>query len=87
MYRRGAQRDLERNPSHPDDQRHTDDDEVLEEHAEREQDHAERGQRVQAGERWGKERACRAADHEEPKDYVAETLVEQEREAGSREAL
>ena len=57
------------------------DEDVLEQHAERQQDDAERGQRVEPGEGRSKERGDRAADDEQAEDDIAETVVEEEAQA------
>jgi pimeloyl-ACP methyl ester carboxylesterase len=64
LERGAAHHDLEHDPGDPDDERGHDDSEVLEQHRQRQQHDAERGQRVQPRERRGEEGAEAAADHE-----------------------
>ena len=66
---------------------HDDDGDVLEQHAERQQHDAERGQRVEARERRGEEGAGAPGDDEQPEDDVAQAVIEEEAQARPGEAL
>ena len=84
---RAAQQDLERDTKRHDGQCEDDNQKVFEQHAEGEQHHAERRQRVQSGERRREERADGARDHGRPKRDVAGAMSEQEAQTRPREAL
>jgi nucleotide-binding universal stress UspA family protein len=79
--------DLEPDARHADDQAEQHDREVLEQHAERDQHDAQRGEGVEAGERGREERADGPGDDERSEDDVARPVVEQERQARARKAL
>src|SRR5438128_1611578 len=85
--RRAAQHDLEHDAGDTDDERDDHDDEVLEQHPERQQHDTERRQGVESRERRSQEGASGPADHEQPKDDVAQTMVEQEAQVRVGEAL
>ena len=61
----GAERELERDSRGREEDPDQRDKGVFEEHAEREHDHTEGGQRVQSAERWGEERADGAGDRQQ----------------------
>ena len=61
----GAERELERDSSDPEDKASERNEDILEEHAEREHDHSEGGQRVKPAERRREERADGAGDRQQ----------------------
>jgi hypothetical protein len=87
LDRGAAQHDLQRDPRSQHDDSQDDDEDVLEQHTERDEHDAERRERVEAGERRCEEGACAPGDDEQPKDDVAQAVIEEEAQARPGEAL
>ena len=72
-----AQHDLEHDSGEANEQRRDHDHEVLEQHAELQQDDAEGGKRVKSRERRSEEGAGAPTDREQPEHHVAQPMIEQ----------